>query len=144
MPNATNTTVNAGIISGIVPSGSGYYSGGVENFPRFLEDWSGKTFTYYGSMLELRADWFRANGGGTTPQPVIVIIRRHGPIIIDRRFPTGTLAFTGSSSFAALVALEALLVGAALMLVDPERTSRRASHINRRRSKSFLSVTLPK
>ena len=32
---------------------SGYYSGGVENFPRFLEDWSGKTFTYYGSMLEL-------------------------------------------------------------------------------------------
>ena len=54
VPAATNTTVNAGIISGIVPSGSGYYSGGVENFPRFLEDWSGgKTLTYYGSMLEL-------------------------------------------------------------------------------------------
>ena len=53
VPDATNTTVNAGIISGIVPSGSGYYSGGVENFPRFLEDWSGKSFTYYGSMLEL-------------------------------------------------------------------------------------------
>ncbi len=83
------------------------------------------------------------NGGGTT-QPLTIIIRRRGPIIIDRRFPTGTLAFTGSSSFAALVALEALLVGAALMLVDPERTSRRASHISRRRPKSFLSVTLPK
>lgn len=53
VPVATNTTVNAGIISGIVPSGSGYYSGGVENFPRFLENWSGKSFTYYGSMLEL-------------------------------------------------------------------------------------------
>jgi len=53
VPNATNTTINAGIISGIVPSGSGYYSGGVENFPRFLENWSGNTLTYYGSMLEL-------------------------------------------------------------------------------------------
>ena len=52
-PAATSTTVNAGIISGIVPSGNGYYSGGVENFPRFLENWSGKTLTYYGSMLEL-------------------------------------------------------------------------------------------
>ena len=29
------------------------YSGGVENFPRFLEDWTGKSFTYYGSMVEL-------------------------------------------------------------------------------------------
>jgi type II secretory pathway pseudopilin PulG len=53
VPPATNTTVNAAIISGIVPTGSGYYSGGVENFPRFLENWAGKTLTYYGSMLEL-------------------------------------------------------------------------------------------
>jgi hypothetical protein len=30
---------------------SGSYSGGVENFPRFLEDWSGKVFTYNGSMV---------------------------------------------------------------------------------------------
>ena len=50
---ASNTTINAGIISGNVPSGGGYYSGGVENFPRFLENWSGKSFTYYGSMIEL-------------------------------------------------------------------------------------------
>ena len=50
---ASNTTVNAAIISGIVPSHDGYYSGGVENFPRFLENWSGKTITYYGSMIEL-------------------------------------------------------------------------------------------
>ena len=56
--NATPTTVNAAIVSGIVPTGSGgsganSYSGGAENFPRFLEDWSGQTFTYYGSMVEL-------------------------------------------------------------------------------------------
>lgn len=52
-PVATATTVNTAIISGNVPTGGGYYSGGVENFPRFLENWSGKQFTYYGSMIEL-------------------------------------------------------------------------------------------
>ena len=28
-----------------------HYSGGLENYPRFLEDWSGKNFTYNGSMV---------------------------------------------------------------------------------------------
>ena len=66
---ATNTTVNTAIISGIVPSGGvpvlgvspqdGSYSGGAENFPRFLEQWETPSggnpvfFTYYGSMVEL-------------------------------------------------------------------------------------------
>jgi hypothetical protein len=53
MSAATNTTVNTAIITGIVPSGNGYYSGGAENFPRFLEGWNGKTLTYYGSMIQL-------------------------------------------------------------------------------------------
>jgi hypothetical protein len=48
---AGNTTVNAAFMGGIVPSGGGYYSGGVENFPRFLESWSGRTLTYNGSMV---------------------------------------------------------------------------------------------
>ena len=48
---ASDTTVNAAFLAGIVQSGNGYYSGGVENFPRFLEDWSNKTFTYNGSMV---------------------------------------------------------------------------------------------
>jgi hypothetical protein len=57
-PDASaNTTVNAAIVSGIVPTspigGDGAYSGGAENFPRFLEDWNGKMLTYYGSMVEL-------------------------------------------------------------------------------------------
>ena len=34
-----------------MPTGNGYYSGGVENFPRFLENWSGQTFWYNGSMV---------------------------------------------------------------------------------------------
>jgi len=51
---ATNTTVNTAIVSGIVPTTTGLYSGGAENFPRFLEDWGGgKKMTYYGSMVEL-------------------------------------------------------------------------------------------
>ncbi|MGI8889591.1 MAG: hypothetical protein ACR2G0_02255 [Chthoniobacterales bacterium] len=53
MPAASATTVNAAIVSGNVPTGNGYYSGGVENFPRFLENWGGKNFTYYGSMIQL-------------------------------------------------------------------------------------------
>jgi hypothetical protein len=48
---AGNTTVNAAFLAGIVETVEGSYSGGVENFPRFLEDWSGKTFTYNGSMI---------------------------------------------------------------------------------------------
>jgi hypothetical protein len=55
---ASNTTVNVAVIAGIVPSspvgGDGTYSGGAENFPRFLEVWgSDNTLTYYGSMIQL-------------------------------------------------------------------------------------------
>jgi hypothetical protein len=52
---ASNTTVNAALIAGNVPGNGTYYSGGGENFVRFLEDWTAKTFTYYGSMLGLYA-----------------------------------------------------------------------------------------
>src|SRR5213075_1505083 len=48
---AANTTVNAAILTGIVPTTSASDSGGVENFPRFLEDWTSKTLTYNGSMI---------------------------------------------------------------------------------------------
>ena len=37
---ATPDTVNAAILTGIVPSVTGNYSGGVENFLRLLENWS--------------------------------------------------------------------------------------------------------
>ncbi len=48
---AGDTTVNAALLAGIVPSDGRHYSGGVENFPRFLEDWGGRTLTYNGSMV---------------------------------------------------------------------------------------------
>jgi hypothetical protein len=52
---ATNTTVNTAIVSGTVATTLGQYSGGAENFPRFLEAWNQNStrFTYYGSMVEL-------------------------------------------------------------------------------------------
>ncbi len=50
---ASHTTVNAAIMAGnkntVVDNNQ--YSGGVENFPRFLEDWGGTHFTYSGSLI---------------------------------------------------------------------------------------------
>jgi hypothetical protein len=66
---ATDTTVNAAILAGIVETGGGYYSGGVENFPRFLENWSGHEFTYNGSMVVMFPSQFAITpwqGTGTT------------------------------------------------------------------------------
>jgi len=50
---AADTTVNAAILAGNVGTSSGSYSGGLENLPRFLENWSGKTLTYNGSMVAM-------------------------------------------------------------------------------------------
>jgi hypothetical protein len=46
-----STTINAATLEGIVPSDGSHYSGGVENFLRLLENWSGKTLTYNGSIV---------------------------------------------------------------------------------------------
>jgi Tfp pilus assembly protein PilX len=48
---ASNTTVNAAIMGGNVTTLGSQYSGGLENFPRFLEDWTNKNFTYGGSLV---------------------------------------------------------------------------------------------
>ncbi len=52
-----NTAVLAGCITGgYIPAGGGAqygYSGGINNYPRFLENWSSKYATYFGSMVEL-------------------------------------------------------------------------------------------
>ncbi|BBO17144.1 conserved hypothetical protein [Candidatus Brocadia pituitae] len=59
---ANNTTVKTVIMAGHVATNGTQYSGGVENFPRFLENWSGKTFTYSGSLISL---WQSAKATGT-------------------------------------------------------------------------------
>src|SRR5207249_2951047 len=51
--DASNTTINAAVLAGIVPSNSSYFSGGVENFFRLLETWSSDTLTFNGSIVAL-------------------------------------------------------------------------------------------
>lgn len=62
---AVDTTVNAAFLAGIVQTtnsvGTKHYSGGVENFPRFLEDWSGKSLTYNGSMVVMFPSKYATN-----------------------------------------------------------------------------------
>lgn len=49
---AANTTYNFEFLGGIVQTtDADHYSGGIENFPRFLENWSGKTATIRGSFV---------------------------------------------------------------------------------------------
>jgi len=52
-PAATSTTVNCAILGGTVPTSTSSYSGGIENYSRFLEDWSGVNFTIYGALAPL-------------------------------------------------------------------------------------------
>jgi hypothetical protein len=63
---AGDTTVNAAFLAGIVPTldsnRTRKYSGGVENYPRFLEHWGGRTFTYNGSMVVLFNSKYSTNG----------------------------------------------------------------------------------
>jgi hypothetical protein len=54
--NASDTTVNAAILTGIVPStgsSSSQFSGGVHNLPRLLEDWSNQTLTLNTAIMNL-------------------------------------------------------------------------------------------
>jgi hypothetical protein len=69
---ATATTVKAAIMAGNVATESGNYSGGVENFMRFLENWSGKDFTFSGSIVCLWQSQYATHrwpGTGTVYNP---------------------------------------------------------------------------
>ncbi len=50
----TNTTINSAIVAGNVPTTTTAYSGGIENFPRLLENWgassTGQYLTIHGSF----------------------------------------------------------------------------------------------
>lgn len=63
---ARPTTVNAAILTGVVETAGGRYSGGMENFPRFLEAWgSANTLTYNGSMVKMFPSRYATNFWGT-------------------------------------------------------------------------------
>lgn len=68
---AADDTVNAALLAGIVQTtivgGVKHFSGGMENFPRLLEDWNGRTLTYNGSMVVMfpsryATSWFISPG----------------------------------------------------------------------------------
>ncbi len=48
-------TLNAALLFGIGPStlNENWYNGGLENFPKFLESWDGRTLNYRGSFVSL-------------------------------------------------------------------------------------------
>jgi len=55
-PDAEDTEVAAAIVSGLIPTdaaSNGASSGGVHNFPRFLEKWSGEDLFIRGSLVSL-------------------------------------------------------------------------------------------
>lgn len=49
----TTTTVNSAFISGVDNTTSGHYNGGLENYPRLHEKWSGVQLNIKGSFVEL-------------------------------------------------------------------------------------------
>ncbi len=51
--SAQDTRVNAVLVSATVPSRPTQSYGGMHNFPRFLENWSGSTLTIQGSFIQL-------------------------------------------------------------------------------------------
>jgi hypothetical protein len=59
--NASTTTINTAFLGGVDQTLAGQYNGGLENFPRFHESWSGATLTYRGSFVSLGTP-LHANG----------------------------------------------------------------------------------
>ena len=50
---ARSTTINCAIVAGNVPTTSSSYSGGIENFARFHEDWGNDYLTIHGALAQL-------------------------------------------------------------------------------------------
>jgi len=61
--DATTTTMNAAFLGGVDVTVGATYNGGLENYPRFQEDWSGggRTLFYQGSFVSLGQP-FHVNG----------------------------------------------------------------------------------
>jgi len=65
-PPPKTTTVNAAMVEGIVPSTNTTYCGGVENFLRLLESWSGVALWYNGSIVVMFPSQIATNVQQTT------------------------------------------------------------------------------
>ncbi|MCX5852090.1 MAG: pilus assembly PilX N-terminal domain-containing protein [Deltaproteobacteria bacterium] len=87
---ASNTTINAAFMGGNVETTSSHYSGGAENYMRLLENWSGKTLTYSGSLVNLWTSQ-QATGIWQYGSPVYTAPTRNWSYGIDpAHLPPGT------------------------------------------------------
>lgn len=98
---ASSTTIRAGFMAGNVEqaAGSSYYSGGAENYMRMLENWSGKTLTYSGSLVCL---WQsnQATGRWTYGSPYYTAPTRNWSYGMDpTNLPPGTPRVRGVDKF---------------------------------------------
>jgi hypothetical protein len=99
---ARTATVNAAILAGHSPTpcdyaragcGSPAYGGGLENFPRFLENWSGVVFKYTGSLVSLYASrfstglWGNSTNVGFASQGYYTPPTRQWAFDVNFRFP---------------------------------------------------------
>ncbi len=99
---ARATTVNAAILAGHSGTtcdhmragcGGPSYGGGLENFPRFLENWGGVTFTYTGSLVSLYTNrfvsglWNNSGNVGYGNQNYYSAPTRNWQFDINFRFP---------------------------------------------------------
>lgn len=72
---ASDTTINAAFLGGVDVTNGGLYNGGLENYPRFHEDWGGDTLTYNGSFVSLGTPthvnglWCGTGGNPATNNP---------------------------------------------------------------------------
>ncbi len=62
LPAATNTTYNTAVVTGNTETNGSNYNGGLENLPRFHENWSGKTSTIKGSFVKAWFSQYATNG----------------------------------------------------------------------------------
>jgi len=99
---ASSTTVRAGFMAGNVEqtAGTSQYSGGAENYMRMLENWSGKTLTYSGSLVCL---WQsnQATGNWVYGSPYYTAPTRNWSYGMDpANLPPGTPRVRGVDKFA--------------------------------------------
>lgn len=80
---ASNTTQNVAFMLGNTETKTGSYNGGVENLPRFLENWSGRTFRYRGSLIDV---WYSQSATGRWGQSNV-----YSPPVRDWEFDTDLL-----------------------------------------------------
>lgn len=100
--NARATTVNAAVLAGHSATSCDWmrsgcpsptYGGGLENFPRFLEDWGGIVFRYTGSLVSLYTSrfvdglWSNSGNVGYASQNYYSPPTRQWQFDVNFRFP---------------------------------------------------------